>query len=118
MGDLVKGLAWLGTRTDNYEELVSFWRDVLGMRLSHADAAMSVLELPDGSKVEVFGPRDDEHDFFTTGPVAGFLVEDVERARSYLEERGVGFIGPIHREGAMAWSHFRGPDGNVYEITQ
>jgi hypothetical protein len=38
--------------------------------------------LPDGDKVEVFGPSDRVHEPFTTGPVAGFLVEDAEEARA------------------------------------
>jgi len=62
---------------------------------------------------------DRTHEHFTTGPVAGFLVEDVEGARAELEKAGISFIGPVHRyDEHSAWSHFVGPDGNVYEITR
>jgi predicted enzyme related to lactoylglutathione lyase len=118
MAGLVKGLGWLGVRTDGYEELITFFRDVLDLEIDHADEEMTAFELPDGSRVEVFGPRDRDHTHFDSGPVAGFVVDDVDAARTALEERGVGFIGETRREGGFAWAHFRGPDGNVYEITQ
>jgi hypothetical protein len=46
-------------------------------------------------------------------------VEDVESARGVLEAEGIEFIGPVHEwePTGEAWSHFRAPDGNVYEIT-
>jgi hypothetical protein len=32
---------------------------------------------------------------------------------------GIEFIGDIHSASAGGrWSHFRAPDGNIYEITQ
>lgn len=60
--------------------------------------------------------RDHDHDFFGEGPVVGFLVDDVELARAETEAAGIQFIGEIQRSGAQTWNHFRGPDGNVYEI--
>ncbi|MBV9355190.1 MAG: VOC family protein, partial [Chloroflexi bacterium] len=51
-----------------------------------------------------------------SGPVVGILVDDVDRARATMEAAGIEFIGPIQREGDTNWNHFRGPDGNVYEI--
>ncbi|MGH2556045.1 MAG: VOC family protein [Actinomycetota bacterium] len=70
-----------------------------------------------GDKIEVFGPEDPDHDFMTTGPVVGFGVADVDSARAELEDAGVEVIGPTHGEGNYRWAHFRGPDGNIYEIT-
>jgi len=29
---------------------------------------------------------------------------------------GIDFIGEPQRDGGAAWNHYRGPDGNVYEI--
>ena len=119
MGGLVKGLVWVGSRTEHYEKMVEFYRDTLGLRLEHEEGEFALFRLPDGSKAEVFGPSDTEHTHFTTGPVAGFLVDDVESARGSLEARGIEFIGHVHEWGPTgeAWSHFRAPDGNVYELT-
>jgi catechol 2,3-dioxygenase-like lactoylglutathione lyase family enzyme len=74
-------LAWVGTRTDNAEPTVAFFRDVLGLRLELDRPGFWMLKLPDGSKVEVFGPDSEINRHFTTGPVAGFLVDDVPPRR-------------------------------------
>jgi len=47
-------LAWVGTRTDNAEPTVAFFRDVLGLRLELDQPGFWMLKLPDNSKVEVF----------------------------------------------------------------
>jgi predicted enzyme related to lactoylglutathione lyase len=114
---VIKGLAWLGVRTERYEELVEFLREGMGLEIDHGSADFAAFELPDGSTVEVFGPSDSDHSHFSTGPVAGFLVDDIEGARRDLEAAGAEFIGPIHHWEGQAWSHFRAPDGNVYEVT-
>lgn len=31
---------------------------------------------------------------------------------------GIEFIGPVQRDADAIWNHFRGPDGNVYEIME
>jgi catechol 2,3-dioxygenase-like lactoylglutathione lyase family enzyme len=78
----------------------------------------AVFRLEDGDKVEVFGPAARGHEHFTTGPVAGFLVDDVPAAQAELEAAGIEFFGPPETASdGYAWSHFRGPDGNVYELT-
>ena len=113
----VKGLVFLGTRTSEFDKMVGFARDVLGLSPRIEGPDFAVCELPNGDKIEIFGPRDKDHDFMTC-PVAGFLVEDVEQARAEMEAKGIEFIGPVQRWGEdISWSHFRAPDGHVYEIT-
>ena len=116
---MIKGLAWLGVRTENYEGMVAFLKEGLGMDVDHARGDLTAFKLPDGSTVEVFGPGDRDHRFFTTGPVAGFLVDDIEAARRDLEAAGAELIGPVHvwEETGESWCHFRAPDGNIYEVT-
>ena len=113
-----KGLVWLGVRTARFGETVALFGEVLGLRASHEEPGFAVFEAENGDKVEVFGPDDPEHVHFSTGPVAGFGVEDVQGARTEMEAAGVEFIGPVRRwEDGGSSAHFRGPDGNVYEIT-
>jgi catechol 2,3-dioxygenase-like lactoylglutathione lyase family enzyme len=113
-----RGLVWLGTRTRNFDETVRFFGDALGLRKSHEEPDFTVFRLPNGDTVEVFGPGDTEHEHFDASPVAGFLVDDVGAARADLEADGIPFLGPVQEsDDGAAWSHFRGPDGNVYEIT-
>ncbi|MBA2272430.1 MAG: VOC family protein [Actinobacteria bacterium] len=120
MTSLIKGLAWLGTRTDRYEALMTFYRDTMGLELEHQESDFAVFGLPDGSKVEVFGPSDESHAHFDSGPVGGFLVGDIDAARAALDQGGAEFFGPVQRwePTGDAWAHFRAPDGNVYELTQ
>lgn len=112
-------LAWLGTRTDNDAPTVAFFRDVLGLRSESLAPGFWVLKLPDGSKVEIFGPATDMNRHFTTGPVAGFLVDDVQSATAELQSAGVEIlVEPGFDAHGNAWVHFRAPDGNIYELTQ
>ena len=112
----IEGLAWLGIRTSKFDETVRFLKEVLGLRAAREDHDFAVLKMPNDDTVEVFGPSDENHTFFRTGLVAGFLVENVKKARAEMEARGIEFIGPIQGHGGGSWSHFRGPDGNIYEI--
>jgi catechol 2,3-dioxygenase-like lactoylglutathione lyase family enzyme len=111
-------LAWVGTRTENFQSTVDFFRDVLGLRSELDLPGFRVLKLPDGSKVEVFGPDSDINRHFTTGPVAGFLVDDVRAAASELRSNRIEILLTEQDESGNAWVHFRAPDGNIYEFTQ
>jgi catechol 2,3-dioxygenase-like lactoylglutathione lyase family enzyme len=111
-------LAWAGTRTENFEPTADFFRDVLGLRTALDLPGFRVLELPDGSKVEVFGPNSEINRHFTTGPVAGFLVENLPAAANELRTYGVEILLEEKDEKGNAWVHFRAPDGNIYELTQ
>ena len=116
----IKGIVYVGVKTDKFDELNQFYKKVLGLTPDHYEPGFSTYLLPNGDKIEIYGPNDPHgpaHDQFTTGPVAGFEVDDIEASRKYLESKGIEFVGPIHGEGSR-WSHFRGPDGNIYEIKQ
>jgi catechol 2,3-dioxygenase-like lactoylglutathione lyase family enzyme len=112
-------LAWVGTRTERAARMVVFLRDVLGLRLNLELEGFWMLRLPDGSKVEVFGPDSPINRHFTTGPVAGFLVDDVFAATEELRSAGIEILlEPVVDDRGNAWVHFRAPDGNIYEFTQ
>jgi catechol 2,3-dioxygenase-like lactoylglutathione lyase family enzyme len=111
-------LAWVGTRTDNFQPTVDFFRDVLGLQPDLDLPGFQVLKLPDGSKVEVFGPETEMNRHFTTGPVVGFLVDDVDAAASELRASGIEIVYSAKDESGNGWVHFRAPDGNIYEFTQ
>lgn len=113
----VKGIVWLGTRTSKFDAMLYLYQNVMGMKLTHQEPGFVVLDLPNGDKVELFGEESSYNREFTH-PVAGFLVDDIEAARAEMEAAGVEFLGPIERtEDGYAWSHFRAPDGFLYELT-
>jgi catechol 2,3-dioxygenase-like lactoylglutathione lyase family enzyme len=115
----VKGLSWLGVRTAHNQEMIDFFRSVLGLRLESKESGFVVFRLPNRDVIEVIALDDSAHTFFTTAPVVGFLVDDVEAAMKEMEAAGVEFFDDeVQRaDDGNAWAHFRAPDGNVYEIT-
>ncbi len=108
----VTGLGWVGTRTRDGEELARFYEEVLRLPLVHTEPDFWVFELPSGRHVEVFGINYAGKEHFSTGPVAGFTVRDLPSAVEELRAAGVELLG----EPGPTWQHFRGPDGNVYEL--
>ncbi len=115
-GMQVKGLTWLGLRTTQFEEMVKFFRDVMGMQPIRDEPEIAGFQLTNGTQVELYRPEEAFHAFFTTGPVVAFWVDDVDTARATMQAAGIAFIGPIQREGKTRWNHFRAPDGTVFEI--
>jgi catechol 2,3-dioxygenase-like lactoylglutathione lyase family enzyme len=119
----VKRFGWLGTRTAQFDEMSSFFRDLLGLEVVEEEPGFSMYRLPgaDHDYVEVFGSDDEETAHMTTGPVVGLVVDDIEAARSELEAAGIELIGPTvwsQRVPGYGWILFRGPDGNVYGMLQ
>lgn len=114
----VTRIGWAGSRTDAYSDMVDFLTAVLGLTLERQEPDFAVLDLPSGDKFEVFGPSDQDHQHFTTGPVVGFVVEDLPAAVTELEQAGVELLGGHVDERGAGWRHFRAPDGNVYELSK
>ena len=113
----VRGVVWAGVKTERYAETLAFFRDVLGLPLAEVGPDFAWSKLPDTSQFEVFGPADADHDHFTTGPVPEFLVDDLREAAAELEAAGAELLGPVQGTPEQGWLHFRGPDGNVYGLT-
>ncbi len=116
----VKGLTWLGVRTTQFEEMVTFFRDVMGMQPIRDEAEIAGFQLTDGTQVELYRAEEPFHAFFTNSSVVAFRVDDVDvkadAARASMEAAGIEFLGPIQRAGKTSWNHFRAPDGTVFEI--
>jgi predicted enzyme related to lactoylglutathione lyase len=113
----VKRIGWAGTRTSEYPAMVAFLQAVLGLTTSQEGSDFAAFQLPEGGTFEVFGPRDQDHAHFSTGPVVGFVVDDLTAAVRELEVAGVELLGGQVDERGGGWRHFRAPDGNVYELT-
>ena len=113
----VLGLVWVGTRTTAFAETTAFFRDVMGLAVHSTETDFEVLDVPDGSTVEVFGPSSSWNRHLTH-PVAGFLVDDLEGAERELRAAGAEIV--LERQGGddRGWLHFRAPDGFVYELAE
>jgi predicted enzyme related to lactoylglutathione lyase len=113
----VHGVVWVGTRTDAFDETVSFFRDILGVEFGFPAPDFAWSSMPNTSQLEIFGPSDRDHTHFTTGPVPEFLVDDLPSAIDELRAAGVAILGEPVVRGDEGWLHFRAPDGNVYGLT-
>jgi len=117
-----KGIAWLGIRTDKFDELLDFYKNKMELPVIHEEPGFRAFDLPNGDRVEIFSEEytSDGNDYrhFSTGPVAGFLVDNIEEAKKEMESEGIEFIGPVGEGSTSKWAHFRGVDGNTYELMQ
>lgn len=111
----LKGIGWISVRTTQVAEMANFYEKVFGLAQTRERPGSFHFRLPNGDTIEGYVPLEDNP--FTTGPVAGFEVNDVVAARAEMEAAGVQFIGPI-RGGPPrnTWSHYYAPDGNIYFI--
>src|SRR5215208_1790651 len=89
----VKRIGWAGTRTSEYPAMVAFLQAVLGLTTSQQESDFAAFQLPEGGTFEVFGPGDQDHQHFSTGPVVGFVVDDLTAAVRELEAAGVELLG-------------------------
>jgi len=114
----VKSISWMGVKTEQFDELIRFFREVLNLSVMSEEQDFVVFQLPNKDLVEVFGPSGPNQDFVPETPVCGFLVDDIEQARNELILTGIELVGPLQRmPDGYAWQHFRGPNGTIYEIT-
>ncbi len=113
----VLSLAWVGTRTTEYTATVAFFRDVIGLPVGASEPDFTVLEVPDGATVEVFGPAS-QYNRHLTHPVAGFRVAHLESAAAELQAAGIEIVLPLQGGESRSWLHFRAPDGFVYELME
>ena len=113
----VKGLSWLGIRTKQFNELASFFENILGQVPSTNRDNFKAYTLENDDVIELFSNEFKGREHFETGPVIGFLVDDIFEAKKAMEVKGIEFIGEIEGDPRRSlWAHFRGPDGNVYEL--
>ena len=113
----VLSIGFLGIKTPHALAMSAFYREVLRLEEIHASPGDWRFRTGDGTEVHVYGPEEHDHDYFGSGPVVGLRVDDFAAARSRLVEAGIEFLYPEpQRNGEVAWQHFRGPDGNIYEI--
>jgi len=98
--------------------MVKLFRDALGLELTHEEEEFAVLRTGDGDTVEIFGPNRKYNKHFSSAPVVGFLVDDMDQARDRLRKSGLELVGDVKKgDRGYASQHFRGPDGNIYEVT-
>jgi hypothetical protein len=128
----IRRLSFMGVKTDSFDAMSVFVRDVLGLQSGHTGDGWAVFQLESGDRdlVEVYRPgRYDERllPAAATGPTVAFAVDDLLAARDELVAADIEIVADIvwaakafddpHLEG-FGWLFFRAPDGNVYALQQ
>ena len=110
----VTGVDFIAIPTQDFEKAEAFYADVLGLERSKRWGNMPAGEFETGNltialmQSDAFGIEFANH----SHPVA-LHVDDVEAARTELEEKGVTFAAPTIDSGVCHMAHFRDPDGNT-----
>ena len=112
----VSRVDFVGIRTNRLNEMVALFRDVLGVPITRQTDHLIGFRLADDTVLELYGPADQFHAFFATGPVVAFRVTNFESARQAMTEAGVNFIGEAQSADGLGWQHFHCPDGTILEI--
>jgi hypothetical protein len=112
-----KGIVWLGVRTKKFDKVLDFYQNKMSLPVVYEASGFKALELPNGDRIAIFSEEyksEDGNDYkhFSTGPVVGFLVDNIEEAKVEMEAEGIEFIRPIGDGDDSKWAHFR------YELTQ
>ena len=111
-----EGVGFIGFRTDRFDEMVTLFRDHIGLSILREAPGATWFRLGTDGELHVYADSNADHAFFTTGPVVGLRVEDVDATRTRLEADGLEMLTEIERSADAAWCHFRAPDGTVMEI--
>lgn len=117
----VRGISWVGVKTDSYQRMKQFFAEVAGIPVDYDRPGFAVFRLPDGDKLEIFGPEaaDPPEQFAGEKVVAGLLVDDIDEAIAELRAAGIELIGAKQGDGdGYFWQHFRAPDGKVFELVR
>ena len=96
--------------------MVALFRDRIGLSVIHEAPGATWFRLGSDAELHVYASTDPDHAFFTTGPVVGLRIADVDATRAALERDGLEMLTDIERTEDAAWCHFRAPDGTVLEI--
>jgi hypothetical protein len=111
-----RGVGFVGLRTERFEEMVAFFRDLIRLPILREAPGATWFRLSPDAELHVYADTDADHAFFTTGPVVGLRVADVRATRARMEAAEIEMLTDIERSAASAWCHVRAPDGTVLEI--
>lgn len=114
----VKGLSFVGTSTDARERMVALVHEVLGLPSVPVEGSgHDFFALPDGSTFAI-GPSDGTGTAGGDSRTIGFLVDDVDEAAAELRAAGVPTDDEVSVNARYRYTHFRAPDGHVYELVE
>lgn len=113
------GITYIGVRTKHIDEMRQFAEQVLGYKKTYGDGKFVAFTTPQGQRFELHAEDTPDKQFYPLeGAVTGFEVENFNAAVAWLKENNYEVFpeGTGGDPGGTQWAHFRGPDGNIYEL--
>ena len=128
----VRRVSFVGMKTERFDAMTAFVRDVLGLAPGHRDDGWAVFQLDSGDRdlLEVYRPGAYDERLLpavAAGVTVAFAVDDLRAARDELLAAKVEIVADtVWAAEAFAdpglegfgWLFFRAPDGNVYALQQ
>jgi predicted enzyme related to lactoylglutathione lyase len=115
------GFIWAGVSVQDMEAAVSFYRDMLGLRLMRKGESRAHFDAGNGCLLELFPGGQASPDPKTADRqpiVVSLRVDDLESAVAELKLKGVNFIGEIGSYKEQRWVEFSDLEGNRLEMKQ
>jgi catechol 2,3-dioxygenase-like lactoylglutathione lyase family enzyme len=112
----IRGIGFVGSRTEAHDEMSAFVRDVLGLRPITVDGVGATFFAATNGDVLAVAERYPSDDGAAERTV-GLLVDDVEAAAAELHAAGIETDG-INENARWRYTHFRAPDGKLYELVE
>lgn len=117
---MIKGLSWTSVWSEDLNNLLPFYRDVLGLKVGEQSPEFVMFGSMDqpsvglGTHSEVKGKNSDG-----ARHMVGFESDDLEGDVKRLKEVGVEFIEePTDYDGGMRMATLKDPEGNYIQIAQ
>jgi len=111
----IRGIGFVGSHTTAHVEMGAFLRDVLGLTPTAIDGVGAELfAASNGDVLAVAPPYEEDGSMERT---IGLIVDDLDGAIAELHAAGVETDG-IGENARWRYSHFRMPDGKLYELVE
>ena len=111
--EIVKGVDFAPIPTQDLDQAVQFYGQVLGMRRSVYNPERNYAEFEPGNVTfSVYMPEKMGMEFHANTNHYALHVDDVAAARAELESRGLEFLGDTFDTGVCHMAFFKDPDGN------
>jgi predicted enzyme related to lactoylglutathione lyase len=111
---LVTGVDFVAVPTRDMEEAAAFYGDTLGLRRSVYKPDRGFAEFETGNlTLSIVDPTQMGMEHYATRNAIALHVDDMEAARTQLQEAGVQFTGDTFDTGVCLMSFFSDPNGNA-----
>jgi catechol 2,3-dioxygenase-like lactoylglutathione lyase family enzyme len=121
----ISRVTFVGVKTERYDQMADFTRDVLGLAQRRRDDGWAVHRLGSEGQdfFEVFRPGQYDERMLPADAGAltiGLEVDDLVAARAELVAAGLEEVTDITwaNKAGFGWLFFRAPDGNLYALQQ